>query len=170
MIVKYGVLANGILVVAIAGIILIAYLVVVGSETGCGCEELTFQIGSPEVSIRLSGEEVIWDGTLIINKVTPRDEKVDWTEVRVVVKSSDGSILNIASQPQPYDPSAITDGGISGTDVQFWFEDNDGDGKVDAGDIILVTGMNDDQYEGALVLMMKGGKIIGDTMLPTDFP
>jgi len=169
MIVKYGLLVNGVLVVALVGIILIAYLVVAGSIPGCGCESTTVQFTSPKVSIRTSGEDIVWDATIHIDKLTPKDERVRWVEVRVVVKSSVGSILNEGSELHRYDPSAITDGGFGSADVQFWFEDVKGDGVVGPGDNIMVTGMDALQYEGALVQMLKDGKIIGDTSLPTYF-
>ena len=144
------------------------------SRIGCGCydpdaDELTVQIGSPEISTRLSGEEVIWDATLPILKVTPKDEKARWTDVKVVVKSADGSVLNELSPLQPY-PADITDSGVGDACIQFWFEDATGDGIVSAGDKILVTCMNGRQYEGALLQLVTGGRLIGDARLPTDFP
>ncbi|MCK4300007.1 MAG: hypothetical protein KAX80_10770, partial [Planctomycetes bacterium] len=86
MIVKYGVQ-----VAAICMISLVVFTLYV-SQSGCSCievdeERLTVQIGSPEVSKRLSGEEAIWDGILTIDKVTPKDEKARWVKMRVVVKS-----------------------------------------------------------------------------------
>ena len=144
------------------------------ANSGCGCfdpedDELTVQIGPPEVSTRLSGEETIWDATLPILKVTPKDESARWTNVKVVVKSADGSVLDELSQLQPY-PADITDSGVGDADIQFWFEDPTGDGIVSAGDKILVTCMNGRQYEGALLQLVIGGHLIGDARIPTDFP
>lgn len=143
------------------------------ANSGCGCEsddeKLTVQIGSPEISTRLSGDEVIWDATLPILKVTPKDEKAHWANVKVVVKSADGSVLHELSQLQPY-PTAITDSGVGDAGVQFWFKEGTGDGIVSAGDKILVTSMNAVQYEGALLQLVTGGHLIGDAKLPTDFP
>ncbi len=163
----------GVQIAAICTISMIGFIVYV-SQSGCGCydtdeEKFTVQIGSPEITTRLSGEEVIWDATLPILKVTPKDEKARWTDVKVVVKSADGSVLNELSQLQPY-PTDITDSGVGDADIQLWFVDATGDGIVSAGDKILVTCMNGRQYEGALLQLVTGGHLIGDARLPTDFP
>ena len=161
-------MVNWALVVVIAGIVLTGYLVV-SSDDGCGCKT-TVQFRSPEISIRQSGEDIIWDATIHINKMTPKDEDIPWAKVKVSLKASDGSILNERTNLHRYDPSAVTDGGTDSADVQFWFEDSIWKPKVGAGDNIVVTGMNDEQYEGALVQLLYEEKIIGDTTLPTDFP
>ncbi len=161
-------MVNWVLVLAIAGIVLTGYFVV-SSDDGCGCHT-TVQFASPKISIRTSGEDNVWDATIHINKLTPKDERIRWSEVRVVVKSSVGSILNEGSKLHRYDPSAITEGDIGSADVQFWFEDTKGDGVVGQGDFIMVTGMSAVQYERANVQITTGGQIIGDTSLPTVFP
>ena len=127
-------------------------------------EKLTVQLSSPVISQRSIGGETCWDLVVTINKVTPKDEKVQWIEVKVVIKSADGSVLDFAT-PILRDAGAYADPPTT----QFWYVDVVRDGKMGAGDSIKVTGL-DLFYEGALLQLMKTGRIIGDVKLPTEFP
>ena len=164
-----------ILMVAITVVLAaVLWLMVSGMIQDPEDEKLTIQLSSPSVS-QYDRNGACWDAVLNINKLTPKDEKVKWTEVRIAIKGSGGSILNQATAPladgsvvpypdisAPYDPAV---------DVDFWFVDiTAGDVKVGAGDSIKITGMNDALYEGATIQILKAGKIIGDSTLPTDFP
>ncbi len=122
--------------------------------------------------------EPVFDATLNILKVSPNDEAVLWTEVRLIIKSSNGSLLLqaaplLADGSLPYDTDA--DGTIT---VQAWYiETMTGDTKMSASDIIKITGMSTGgtipaplpNYEGATVELLKGGERIAEATLPTDF-
>jgi hypothetical protein len=112
-----------------------------------------------------------WDVTLNVQKITPKDVKVKWTELRVIIKSDSGSILNTASTVAADDDTLYNDpAGTGPAVVQFWFvEVTTGDDKLDAGDGIKITGM-DNTYEGADVEFTKGGERIASATLPTNFP
>ena len=127
-------------------------------------EKLTVQLSSPVIFQRSIGSETCWDLVVNINKVTPKDEKVVWGELRVIIKAADGSVLDIATPVAP-------DRGVYAEPptTQFWYVDVENDGRLSAGDSIKVTGL-DLFYEGALLQLTKAGRIIGDTRLPTDFP
>ena len=60
-------------------------------------EKLTANIATPDVQSREVGEELRWDVTLTIGRVTPDGSSVAWESVRVIVKSSNGDILNEAT-------------------------------------------------------------------------
>lgn len=159
-----------ILMVAITVVLAaVLWLMVSGMIQEPDDEKLTLQLSSPSVTRineRPVGTAIVcWDGVLNINKMTPKDEKVQWSEVRISIKDSTGSILMVATtvgddSAATYDPTPV---------VEFWFVDIQGDAKVGAGDSIKITGMIA-TYEGADVQITKAGKIIADTTLPTDFP
>ncbi len=155
-----------ILMVAITVVLAaVLWLMVSGMIQDPEDEKLTLQLSSPKVTQYTRGVTT-WDAVLNINKLTPKDEKVKWSEVRIAIKSSDGSILNQAAEPDPDDPPNYD---ITGS-IEFWYVDITlNDVKVSAGDSIKITGM-DVGYEGATLQILKAGKIIGDTTLPTDFP
>jgi len=159
-----------ILMVAITVVLAaVLWLMVSGMIQDPEDEKLTLQLSSPtatRISERPVGTPITcWDALININKLTPKDEKVQWTEVRISIKDASGSILDPASVvlqdgSAAYDPTPV---------VEFWYVDIQADGKVGAGDSIKITGM-DTTYEGGMVQILKAGKIIGDTKLPTDFP
>lgn len=165
-----------ILMVAITVVLAaVLWLMVSGMIQDPEDEKLTIQLSSPSVTQYTRGIST-WDAVLNINKMTPKDEKVQWTEIRIAIKDSDGSILNSATAAPTSDTSTYNDP-VTGatTDVQFWFVDIAGDGKMGAGDNIKITGIDDgaalgNDYQGATIQILKAGKIIGDTTLPTDFP
>jgi flagellin-like protein len=155
-----------ILMVAITVVLAaVLWLMVSGMIQGPEDEKLTAQLSSPEVT-QYDRSGACWDAVLNINKLTPKDEKVQWTEIRVVVKADDGSVLNAATAPLADVGSAAYADPAS---TEFWFVEIGGDVKVGAGDAIKVSGM-DATYEGATIQLLKAGKIIGSTKLPTDFP
>jgi flagellin-like protein len=160
-----------ILMVAITVVLAaVLWLMVSGMITGPDEEKVTVNIATPDVQAQ-TRTNPCWDATLNINKITPKDEKVKWTEVRCVIKSASGSILNTALAPTADTPASYNDPAGTGPGVvQFWFVETDaGDTKMSAGDAIKVTGM-DVGYEGATVDLTKAGERIGSITLPTNFP
>jgi hypothetical protein len=101
--------------------------------------------------------------------ITPKDEKVSWSEVKMIVKSSAGSVLQpsigLTQDTLTYDD---IDGAV--VDLEFWYvETTTGDTKMSAGDGIKITGMPQ-AWEGAIVELLKGGERIASATLPTNFP
>ena len=141
-------------------------------------EKLTLQLSSPtmtRVDERPVGGNTCWDAVININKLTPKDEKVQWSEVKISIKKADGSILNAASPVTTDIPANYAAANGATGDVLFWYIDIQADGKVGAGDSIKITTMDDgtlagNDYQGGTVQILKAGKIIADTTLPTDFP
>jgi hypothetical protein len=127
-------------------------------------EKITLTLANPFVEPRNTGTAMLHDVTLDIMKKTPRDIPVKWSDVRVVVKGADGSVL------LPVTP-VLEDTGIYGGTVEVWYSDEAGDRlEADAGDAILITGMEATDYEGAWVEIMRKGERVGSVVLPTDFP
>ena len=142
-----------------------AFVDVIEEET----EKVTIQMASPDVTERMIADQTYWDAEIEINKVTPNLALITFSEVKVIVKSSDGSVLISSTEPLYDDPSDYDDGLDGTVDVQVWYKATIPGSIVVAGDSFKLTGMADTDYEGALVQITRDGKIIGSVTLPTDF-
>ena len=159
-----------IMLIAVPALAAFMWLGIMSSTTETVHEEITLNIGIPSVVQRTISDEAYWDASLNINKLTPKDETVPWSDIRVVVKSALGSVLNAMTRPNADDPFEYDDGSDGSVDVQFWYDTTiPGNDFVMAGDTILITGMTDD-YEGATIEIFYLGEQIGDTTLQTNFP
>ena len=170
-----------ILMVAITVVLAaVLWLMVSGMISTEESDKTTVNLASPSVKSFDVTERTTacWDVTLNINKITPKDDKVKWSELRVIVKGEDGSVLNQAATPNANtgvyagDATSLIPAGT----VEFWYvEVTAGDLKMDAGDGVKITGMTDgtgvtDDYQGASVEWTKGGERIASATLPTNFP
>jgi hypothetical protein len=136
-------------------------------------DKTTVTLANPSVQSMAAGVDRTtdcWDVTLNVQKITPKDVKVKWSELRVIVKSESGSVLD-PSSPVAADTGAYTgDDLVSAVIQEFWYvEVTTGDDKLDAGDGVKITGM-DLTYEGASIEFTKGGERIASATLPTNFP
>ena len=162
------IIATVVVVVAVIFIAFFMWLYVI-SEDHDHPEYLTANIETPDVQSREVGEELRWDVTLTIVWITPPGEIVPFEQVRVVIKSSEGVLLNEAT-PVERDVGVYDDGSDGTIDVEFWYVDNDaGNTHLSAGDTIRITGMTT-AYEGAQVELVEHGERFGSILLPTDFP
>lgn len=153
-----------ILMVAITVVLAaVLWLMVSGMLTSGDDEKITVNLSSPSVS-SFTRTAACWDATMNINKITPKDEKVSWTEVKIIVKSAAGSVLQ-ASTTLGNDIGAYADPATP----EFWYVEATADTKMSAGDGIKVTGMPQ-TWEGAVVELTKGGERIASATLPTNFP
>jgi flagellin-like protein len=164
-----------ILMVAITVVLAaVLWLMVSGMISTSDEDKITVNLASPSVQKYDRGVTVVnyvWDATLNINKMTPKDEKVLWSEVKIIIKSAAGSILNQAASPGD-DATATydTDDVPANIAVEFWYvETTSGDTRMSAGDAIKVTGMTA-AYEGASLELTKAGERIGSATMPTNFP
>ncbi len=123
----------------------------------------TMNLAYPKVSQK-SDNATRWNVRIDINKITPDDVKVLWTEVKVIVKDYSGSVLDPAT-----DVVADTGGPYANTTAFYYVETTTGDDEVSAGDGILITGV-DSSYEGATFELVKAGERIASIDLPTNFP
>ena len=153
-----------ILMVAITVVLAaVLWLMVSGMISTSEEDKITVNFASPTVQQK-TRVITCWDATININKITPKEEKVLWTEVRILVKAAGGSVLNQST-------TLITDSGATYHNyTEFWFvETTSGDDKMSAGDAIKITGMAIG-YEGATVELTKAGERIGSFTLDTNFP
>ncbi len=159
-----------IVLVAIPLILAIMWLGILVDVIEEETENVTLNLASPVVTQRTIADQTYWDAEIEINKVTPNLALITFSEVRVIVKSSDGSVLIPSTEPLFDEPSDYDDGLDGTVDVQVWYKATVPGSIVIAGDSFLLTGMTDTDYQGALVQITRDGKIIGSTTLPTDFP
>jgi len=153
-----------------AMIALMAMAMVLAATAGCVEEngdgevgKVTILLASPFVDARdtVSGE--VYDATMDVNKITPSDTEVGWTQVTISIKDAFGSLL-LADTPVSKDTGMYSDS------VEVWYLDEAGGRAVaDAGDAIMVTGM-DQSYQGGLVEVFYRGMKAADSKLPTTFP
>ncbi len=161
-----------ILMVAITVVLAaVLWLMVSGMISTSDEERITVNLQSPDVqaaeAARYAAQgTVVYDATLNINKITPKEEKVLWTEVRIIVKGASGSVLQSAA-PLALDGSAAYSA-ANPVVVEYWYVETTGDTKMGAGDGIKVTGMPD-TWEGATIELTKAGERIAEANLPTDF-
>jgi hypothetical protein len=136
------------------------------SDDGNGGDEgkITMILATPSTAPRDTGSETVWDSELAVNKITPKDSTVKWSSVSIVIKRYDGSVLLL-------DTPVSEDSGLYGSAVEVWYMDSTGERtQADAGDKLLITGMDDGEYEGATVQVLYKGTLIAQSVLPTDFP
>ena len=131
-------------------------------------ERLVIGMASPTVEQRSIDGQVRWDTILNINWMSPEDARPSWADVRVIVKSSDGMVLE--SQRAPEEDLGFYDDGADGTiDVELWFiERGSRDSVIAVGDAIRITGMTE-EYQEATVEIVYAGERIGVIGLPWNF-
>ncbi len=158
-----------VLLIAVPFVAVMGWLAISGAVTSTVEQRLTVQLSSPSVTQRTISDQAYWDTVLNINMVTPRNEDVLWAEVFVVLHSHDGGILLPSTLVSP-DIGVYDDGSDGAVDVEVWFiEITTGDNRLSAGDAIKITGMTV-EFEGGFVQILRSGRVIGDTLLPTNFP
>ena len=133
-------------------------------------EKVTVNLATPNIMRQEINGQPYWEAVLNINKITPRDEAVIWRDVRMVIKSSNGSVILPLTGLNADDALAYDRGTDGQVDLQVWFvETTPGTSRMDAGDAMKITGMTAD-FEGAFVQVLRDGERIGSITLPTNFP
>jgi hypothetical protein len=137
-------------------------------DDGCGCGKITINIASPQMDHREDVDPNVWDATLNINKVTPKDEWTRWEDIRVVVKSMEGMVLVEHSRLEVNDPSGYYPHGSWDSQIRFWFVEAGDNHRIDALDAIVISGLTP-EFEGATIEFTTAGERIGSITLPTMF-
>lgn len=158
-----------VLVIAIPAIFAILWLGISGIIVEPDDQMVTVNLATPKLDQRIIGEEVHWDAELDVNKITPRHSVVAYEDVRVYIKSADGTVLLTSTRPLPDSPGDYDDGSSGSVKVQVWYQSIIDTGFMTETDTIILTGLTT-EYEGAHVEMTLDGVRIASTVLPTDFP
>ena len=156
---------GSILMVAITVVLAAVLWLMVSSMFSTNMDKgTTVTMGEPKLETQTRAATTCWDTTVTILRLSPRDTKLPWGDLKLTVKSASGSLLYTQSTPN-------ADMGVYPDDliVRSWFVPAAGIGTVMvAGDEIKITSM-DIYYEGALVELISHGQLVGMAKLPTDF-
>ncbi len=136
-------------------------------------DNVTLNLAPADMRRRSIDGEVYWDAVFHINKVTPREANVRWSDVRVRVWTANGSIVVDDIRPQPDDPGRYDDGDGDRVEIEAWYVDLSGNGGISQNETFKVTGLPE-FCEGATVHMTWSGpgegNGIASSTLPFEFP
>lgn len=158
-----------VVVVLLAIMFAIIWMGILGAIDDIPDERLTLNLAAPAVTQREIANVTIWDLTIEVNLVTPRDTMVLWAGVEIFIFSREGVDLQTGMPLVPDDPSNYDDATNGWIDVEGWYIETSLDLFIDEGEAIKVTGM-DDRYEGSTLEIVSMGDVVGTIRLPTDFP
>jgi hypothetical protein len=132
----------------------------------------TINFGTPIVDPVQINSTIVWYVTLNIFKISPKNVKVFWEDVRIEIVQSTGSVL-IHPRPLKEDIWMFPDYDMDdsdGIDVETWYiETTAGDNKMSAGDVFKLTGLTI-FYEEATVNFYLKGHLAGSSRLASNFP
>jgi FlaG/FlaF family flagellin (archaellin) len=134
-------------------------------------DKVSMVITNPRVEVKSRGTSPtqVWDVTLDVDAVHPPSQALKWDDVYVIIKSTNGSVLQPKTSLIPDDPATYDDNDTDGIDVEFWFvETTTNDTTITGGDAVKITGMGH-SYEGAEIHLTKAGELVARVVLPTNF-
>lgn len=153
------------LVIVGSAILLMGILDLVGDLP----EDTVVVLGTPQVAQRQVGNVTVWDATLPVELVTPRDQEVYWDDLVIVIESREGRAL-LSEQIVGLDGTSPYDDASDGwLDVELWSVEGPVDGVMGPGEALKITGM-DEGYQGATLSMRLGTTVIASVDLPRNFP
>ncbi len=168
-----------ILVVVVAIVVAGVILIVLSQDgepdenngNGGNGEKVTVNLAAPQVHQRDINGTPYWDATFTVNKITPKDMTVDWSDVRIVIKSATGSVLVTLTEPIADNPAMYDDDADGSVDVQIWYDEigATADGEMEQGEKVKLTGLTYD-FQGATVQWLRDGVLIASATLQTNFP
>ncbi len=157
-----------VVVLLVAMMFAIFWMGILGAMDDIPDERITLNLAAPVVTQRVITNVSIWDATVEVNLVTPRNTMTLWAGVEILIFSRNDMDL-MRTPLLPDDPSNYDDATNGWIDVEGWYIDTSTDLFIDEGDAIKVTGM-DDRYESSTLEIIFVGDVIGTIILPTDFP
>ena len=157
-----------VVVILVAIMFAIIWMGILGAIDDNPDERLTLNLAAPVVTQREISNVTIWDATINVNLITPRDDMTLWAGVEILIFSRNGMDL-MRTPLLPNDPSSYDDATNGWVDVEGWYIETSPDLFIDEGEAIKVTGM-DDRYESSTLEIIFMGDVIGTIRLPTDFP
>ena len=157
-----------VVVLLVAMMFAIFWMGILGAMDDIPDERITLNLAAPVVTQRVITNVSIWDATVEVNLVTPRNTMTLWAGLEILIFSRNGMDL-MRTPLLPNDPSNYDDATNGWIDVEGWYIDTSTDLFIDEGDAIKVTGM-DDRYKRSTLEIISMGGVIGTIRLPTDFP
>jgi len=165
-------------VVAIVVVVICLLIVVMGASFFMGVlslidespeEQNVINFQAPRVSQRQVSNVTVWDATLEVDRVTPRESGVWWDTLQLSVLSREGDVLFAYHNPAIDDPQSYDDATNGWVDVEAWYIDLENNTLLRQGDIIKITGM-DERYQGATIMIREKGTQTVTLQLPLNFP
>jgi len=127
------------------------------------------QLSSPSVQLYIINGSNDWHAVLNINKIHPKTAVAPWTDIQIRILNRTGAVLVPLSSVLP-DHSVYDKNETDGFDIGLWYVEIMQDGvTIGPGDAFKITGLSE-AYKQGLVEIYWNGTLIGDTVLPTDFP
>ena len=104
------------------------------------------------------------DVSVEVRKLTPKDDRYEWSELRISITSENGTIIFKNVKPTPNDPSRYSTG--AHPQIEVWYIDSFMEaGNIDPGDLIKVTGISED-LQFAIVKLKLNGRQVGSFSVP----
>jgi hypothetical protein len=139
------------LLVAVLGflcVLLIYEVATYGPIDGPPYYHTSINFASPEMTRRTIDDEVRWDASMEIHKVSPKDEIHPWTNIHIAIKGSNGTRLVEKMVINPYDVSDFDDGSDGNIDIQAWYiDESEHPNKLEPYDRVIITGLTRDFEE-----------------------
>lgn len=115
--------------------------------------------GSPEVTLRPVDDVNFFDITVRLEKFTPKDSIVAWSELRVNIKKSNGELVVRDVRADPDDPFNYYNGTNPAFSIEVWYIDSiSRSDRMDPGDSIKVTGLTGEHEFGRIDILVAGEK------------
>lgn len=130
----------------------------------------TINFATPDMINRTIDDEVRWDASLEVLKVTPRDALHPWTHIHITIKGSNGGILKQDLPILPYDVSELDDASDYTVEVQAWYIDESADpNKLEPTDQVILTGLTKDYEESIVEFDIRYNHMAPSTVFLTEF-
>ncbi|MCJ2541147.1 MAG: hypothetical protein LN414_07760 [Candidatus Thermoplasmatota archaeon] len=104
------------------------------------------------------------DVSVEVQKLTPKDDRYKWSELRISITLENGTIILKNVKPTADDPSRYSTGAYP--QIEVWYIDSFmGTDDIDPGDSIKVTGISED-LQLAVVKLRLFGRQVGSFSVP----
>ncbi|MCK5253589.1 MAG: hypothetical protein KAQ96_11580 [Thermoplasmata archaeon] len=104
------------------------------------------------------------DISVEVRKLTPKEGRYEWSELRISITSEDGTVIIKNVKPTPDDPSRYSNGTYP--QIEVWYIDSFAEaGNIDPGDSIKVTRISED-LQFAIIKLKLNGRQVGSFSVP----
>ena len=148
------------MIVAIFAIGLVIYVIFLTATLEPDDEpSKTLILGYPEVDVRTVDTINYSDITVRLEKVTPNDSVIKWSELRLNIKSANGQMILPDLRANPDDPFSYYNGTNTAYSIEVWYIDSTSSSdRMNVGDSIKVTGLTGTYEFGTIDIIIAGEK------------
>jgi hypothetical protein len=131
-----------------------------------GEETTSVELRNPVAKAKTVNGEDYWDVSVEISRITPKDERIYWHDLRVTVRSANDRMLLANALVQKDSPAEYDDGSDGWVDAQVWYVCTPPHNPyIPAGSSLQLTGLSKD-FEGGEVKVSRSGEEIGSFTIP----